>query len=334
MKKLSTDNSAGENASGKKPNLIVDWFDAWGDSVTNGEPPKMWLLHPDKDNLLNQFSLRPQTVVVLGGSPGAGKTAFLIETIYKALTLDQELKALIVNVEMSHEQLLDRLLASQSCVPLADIIDRKRTPENLPLLQTGLEKIQAVTERLGFLGIPFTIEKIKEAVDYFGAQIIVLDYTQRIRIEGDVHSAKDKINILMDEIRELAKGRCVIAVSALSRQSGNERTKSHNVGMSAFRDSSEFEYAADDCWILDTNLNKVEAAHVAYGTQMNRVLRCLKKRSGMPQNINFYFDGAFQRFIVNDGVPNKNAKYNDYFDENGGDTELAADDDDEGGFIE
>lgn len=279
------------------PELATDIFDAFEHSILHGQPPKTWMLHPDKANPLNLFSLRPQTVVVLGGAPGAGKTAFLLESLYKAMILDTSIKTLLVNVEMMPEQLLERLLASQCEVPLSDIIERKRTLENTPLLRKGLDTIREAAKRFAFAKPPFTIEAIRDAVNASMPSVVVIDYTQRIRIDKSHsgQSARDKINIIMEDLRNFANlGSCVIAVSALARDRSQEG--GHGKNAAAFRDSSEFEYAADDVWILDANLTKTETQTASYGATFNRVLRCYKKRSGVPQDIKFTFDGAFQRF--------------------------------------
>ncbi|MGL4943266.1 MAG: DnaB-like helicase C-terminal domain-containing protein [Thermoguttaceae bacterium] len=267
----------------------TDALDALWHSIQHGEPPKRWHSDPDPKSAINGFAMRPGVVIVIGGAPGAGKTAFLMETVYKAMKIDKEVTALFVNVEMTSSQLLERLLASQASVPLGDIIELDLTPEKTSRLEAEIEKIHEAVSRFSFAKPPYTIEAIKEMVKSLDPKIVILDYTQRLRIEKSHagQSARDKINIIMEDSRSFAnEGRCVIAVSALSRGDNG-----HNKSITSFRDSSEFEYGADDIWILD-KFNENEKGTVL-GTDSNRVLRCLKNAAGSREIYNSRLTGNF-----------------------------------------
>ena len=267
--------------------------------VLYGNPPPVWLSHADKDNPLNRFSMRPGLVTVLGGAPGAGKTAWIMQTCFNTCIntqlLNTEINMLFCNVEMRPSALLERSLAYYSSVPLHHIINRIRYDSTPEILQTGLNAIDQVVDRIGFVTPPYTIGNIQKADSVAKSQIVVIDYCQRVRLDDEKQgtSPRDRMNVIMDAARTMAdSGKCVIIVSALSRQNG--KGKDYNdAGLDAFRESSEIEYGADDAYILSflPEKNKNETDY-----KNKRILRCVKKRYDLMQDIPLVFDGRHQCF--------------------------------------
>src|SRR3712207_6314659 len=93
--------------------VAVDLLDDWRDDVLSGTPPT---LYPVGSGELARVEIGPGLVTLLGGAPGAGKTALVMQFVVEALRRTPSLKALLCNVEMPPSILLDRQLAR-----LADI---------------------------------------------------------------------------------------------------------------------------------------------------------------------------------------------------------------------
>ena len=91
----------------------ADLLDPWRDDVLSGKPPT---LYPVGTGELARIEIGPGLVTLIGGAPGAGKTALTLQWVLDALSATPSLKALVCNVEMSPSTLLDRQLAR-----LADI---------------------------------------------------------------------------------------------------------------------------------------------------------------------------------------------------------------------
>jgi len=85
----------------------ADLLDPWRDDVLSGKPPT---LYPVGSGELARIEIGPGLVTLLGGAPGAGKSALTMQWLAHALTLTPSLKALVCNVEMSPSTLLDRRL--------------------------------------------------------------------------------------------------------------------------------------------------------------------------------------------------------------------------------
>src|SRR6516165_7455704 len=93
----------------------ADSLALWRDDVLSGKPP---VLYPLGTGDLARLECGPGRVMLLGGAPGAGKTAFTMQAVVDALRLTPTLRAVVSNVEMGPAVLLDRQLARLSGIDL------------------------------------------------------------------------------------------------------------------------------------------------------------------------------------------------------------------------
>ena len=69
----------------------ADVFAGWRDEVLTGQPPT---LYPGGSGELARIEIGPGLVTLLGGGPGAGKTALTMQLLTDALRLTPKLRAL------------------------------------------------------------------------------------------------------------------------------------------------------------------------------------------------------------------------------------------------
>jgi replicative DNA helicase len=266
-----------------------DLLGSWRDDLMTGERPPRWAVGPA---VFESIELGPGIVMLLGGAPGAGKTALAMQWTLDALRLSPDLKALIVNVESSPTVLLDRQLARLSGIPLATVRGREFNELHGEPLAFGIEEIEAIGDRLAFLAPPFDLPSIASAADDFGADLLLLDYAQRI--DAGPHADKrNAINLLMDYLRRFAgAGVGVLALAAVGRTKDSKGRSSYaaeGLGLASFRESSELEFGCDSAFMLSRGSRPDEAD-----------LRCLKNRHGEPIDLRLKFDGSLQRFETAD----------------------------------
>jgi replicative DNA helicase len=268
--------------------ILGDYFDEWQSELLSGRPPDRFAIAPP-DSRLSTLDFGPGRVWVVGGQPGAGKTAFCLQLTVDALRLNTDLRAVICNVEMPPGQLLNRQLARLSGIPLRVIMGREFGRHHHQHLEAGLDALQTLGSQLVFCRPPFTVENIAAAADAVGAQVILADYIQRIPLRQDSTIASDKrgsIDATMAAIRQMADmGVAVIVVAALSRQKSAQGSTYHGAGLASFRESSELEYGADDAFILETSESPGEV-----------ILKHVKSRYGAHEDIVLAFNGSLQRF--------------------------------------
>ena len=260
----------------------ADAFEAWRSRVLNPEREPRYAVG---DGFGEAVDLAPERVVCLAARPGAGKTALAMQWTLAALEAHPELHAVVANVEMTPNQLLDRLLAHASKARLTDIRNKCA-----PDLSLGFERIAAVARRLTFLEHPFTLAGVTAAAESDAPYVLCLDYIQRFELGGDEHEGT-RISRLMSGCRDLAQqGAAVLVVSAVSRQrdsSGNAGY--HGLGLASGRGSSELEFGADSLFVLD---NSADGAF----------LHCVKDRNNEPMSIRLDADLARMTFAPGERI--------------------------------
>ncbi|QDV63791.1 DnaB-like helicase C-terminal domain-containing protein [Crateriforma conspicua] len=268
-------------------------FDDWQDDVLHGEPPRRYDIGPG----LEHVRLGPGTVSLLGGSPGMGKTAFAMQCVVSAMTADASLRACVCNVEMPPERLLERQLSRLSGVGLDYIQSRQLGERQRDKLDAAFDLIDDIADRLVFVRAPMTLENVAAAADDIDAELVVLDYIQRIRPVGRHDDKRGSVDATMDSIRRFADaGCCVLALSAVGRSKDAKGRTSYagdGLSLASFRESSELEYGADDAYLL---VPAKDAEQDADDAVIDVTLRQLKSRYGQPTDCDLTFDRSVQSF--------------------------------------
>jgi replicative DNA helicase len=261
----------------------ADVLDGWRDDVMSGKPPTFY---PIGEGELARLEIGPRLVTLIGGAPGAGKTAFVMQCTVDALRLTPTLRAVVCNIEMPPDVLLDRQLARLSGVDLTTIRYRRLTAEHSERIDAGLTTLAEVCDRLAFVRPPFDLDNIANVADEFDAGLIVLDYIQRIQPPGEHGDKRGSVNATMNHLRAFADADvAVIVLSAVGRTKDDQGRSSYagtGMNLASFRESSELEFGADDAFILHPEADKAE--------ENTMRLRHLKSRHGEARDMLLTFD--------------------------------------------
>ncbi|MHB1035744.1 MAG: DnaB-like helicase C-terminal domain-containing protein [Pirellulales bacterium] len=264
----------------------LDLFDGWRDDVLTGSPP---VLYPVGTGELARIEIGPGLVVLLGGAPGAGKTAFTMQLVTDALRLTPTLRVLVCNVEMTPAVLLNRQLSRLSGIDLGTIRYRRFAAEHADRLDQALHTLEPLAERLAFCRPPFDLANVATSADAFQADLIVLDYIQRIPPPGNHADKRGAVDASMNYLRQFADaGVAVLVVAAVSRGKDSKGRSSYSgdaLSLASFRESSELEFGADDAFILAPDEGKETVT-----------LRHLKARHTEARDIVLEFDRLHQSF--------------------------------------
>jgi replicative DNA helicase len=278
--------------SDAKYQTAADIFGGWREGLLTGAKP---ILYPIGAGELSRIELGPGLVTLIGGAPGAGKTAFVMQAVIDALRLTTDLRALVCNVEMAPATLLDRQLARLSGIDLSAIRQREFVAEHADRLDQALNTLDAIGERLAFVRPPFTLDNIAAAADATESKLILFDYLQRIAPPGSHGDKRGAVDASMGFLRQFADaGIAVFVVAAVARQKDSKGRSSYagdGLNLASFRESSELEFGADDAYILAPNPKQPE--HVT--------LKHLKARNSEPRDIELEFDRRCQRFETTGG---------------------------------
>jgi replicative DNA helicase len=262
-------------------------FAEWRSSLIKGESRTVF------PHSLPVPEITPGSITLIGGAPGVGKTALVMSVVVEALRHSAGMRALIANVEMPPDALLDRQLARLSGIDASHVRRRRCLPQHQERLDTGIATLATVVERLAFLRGPFNLPNVATAADAHRADVIVLDYIQRISPPGSDVDARTGMNRSMACLREFAANGCaVVVISAVGRTRDTQGRASYSaagLSLASFRESSELEFGADDAFMLspakDRNPEMLRLAH-------------LKSRNGALRSVDLIFDRPRQAFAL------------------------------------
>jgi replicative DNA helicase len=203
----------------------------------------------------------------------------------------------MANVEMPADALLTRQLSRLSGIPLTTIWRRQVQPCDAGRLDDAAKVIRSLGDRLAFAVEPHRLDAVATAGADFGADVLCLDYLQRIEPSGKANGMRERINLLMSELRRLAdKGKVgILAAAAVSRSRDNRGKATYDgehLSIASLRESGELEFGCDDCLILHPTDDDPTAP------ARSMLLRHEKSRYGEPKDVALIFHRRFQRFEV------------------------------------
>lgn len=232
----------------------------------------------------------PGLIAIIGGAPGQGKTALVMQMVFEMLRLNPTLRACVCNVELAPATLLDRELSRQAAVNAQMIRHRSYGQREAIAIAEAMDRIESVMGRIAFVQSPFNTASIAHTADEFGANLLVVDYIQRITVIGEHGDRRGGIDSAMNELRLFANdgGMGVVILSAISRSKNSSGIPGYNpsgISLASFKESSELEFGVDSAWILIGGEGSDDAT-----------LKCFKNRWGEVSDINLTFERHFQRF--------------------------------------
>jgi replicative DNA helicase len=191
--------------------------------------------------------LQKSDLVILAARPSMGKTAFALNVAQNAAVKGKG-TVLIFSLEMSKEQLGQRLLAMEAKVDMENIKKGK-------IERTDWDRIMIAADTLSGANIniddspALSVFEIKNKCRRLkaekGLDLVVIDYLQLMRSEGRAESRQQEISNLSRYLKLLAREMdCpVIVLSQLSR--APEQRRNHRPVLSDLRESGSIEQDAD-----------------------------------------------------------------------------------------
>lgn len=206
------------------------------------------------DEVLNG-GLRGGQMVIVAARPGVGKSTLAVD-IARETTINQGKAALIFSLEMSKEEIVQRVLCAEADIPLRSL----RTGEFVG--QDDWQRLVATTERIENaklflddapnLNIMEIRSKARRIAQQNELGLVVVDYLQLLSSPGKVESRQQEVSQFSRQLKLLAKELNVplIAVSQLNR--GVEtRGDDAQPRLSDLRESGSLEQDADIVMLID-----------------------------------------------------------------------------------
>lgn len=191
--------------------------------------------------------LQKSDLIILAARPSMGKTAFVLNIAQNA-ALKASAKVLIFSLEMSKEQLGQRLLSIDSCVELSKLKsgDLSRGDwEDLNIAIDRLSKAEIYIDDTPGISVMEMKNKCRRLKAEKGLDLVIVDYLQLMSLEGRSEGRQQEVSTLSRMLKQLAREmECpVIVLSQLSR--AVEQRMDHRPQLSDLRESGAIEQDAD-----------------------------------------------------------------------------------------
>ena len=195
--------------------------------------------------------LQKSDLVILAARPSMGKTAFALCVAKNAASKGN--RVMIFSLEMSKEQLTQRLLAMESLIDATKLRTGDLNTEDWKALSKAadaLDKAPIYIDDTPGMPLMEMKNKCRRLKEKEGLDLVIVDYLQLMEMGGRVESRQLEVAALSRQLKQMARELdCpVIALSQLSRAS--EQRKDNRPVLSDLRDSGAIEQDADVVFFL------------------------------------------------------------------------------------
>jgi len=191
--------------------------------------------------------LQPSDLLIIAGRPGQGKTGFLL-SVAKNAALTHKKHVAIFSLEMSNEQVVQRLIAQETGIDSQRLRNGKLTQEEWPLFTHAIE---VMSDTKIFLDdtpaiTPLQLRtKCRRLHMEFNLDLVIVDYIQLMGGESRNENRVQEVSFISRSLKVLARelNVPVLAAAQLSR-AVEQRTDKRPV-LSDLRESGSIEQDAD-----------------------------------------------------------------------------------------
>ena len=193
--------------------------------------------------------MQPSDLVLIAARPSMGKTAFVLNLV-DHVAVRKGLPCMIFSLEMSKEQLVNRMLAMESNVDAQKLRNGNLTDSDWDAIVEGIGVIgnsKMIIDDTPGISITELRSKCRKMKLEYGLSMVIIDYLQLMTGSGgkSSESRQQEISEISRSLKALAReiNAPVIALSQLSRAC--ETRTDHRPMLSDLRESGAIEQDAD-----------------------------------------------------------------------------------------
>lgn len=241
--------------------------------------------------------MQPSDFVLIAARPSMGKTAFVLNLV-DHVAVRKGLPCMIFSLEMSKEQLVNRMLAMESNVDSQKLRTGNLTDSDWDAIVEGIGVIgnsKLVIDDTPGISITELRSKCRKMKLEHGLSMVIIDYLQLMSGSGGKNSdnRQQEISEISRSLKALARemNAPVVALSQLSRAC--ETRTDHRPMLSDLRESGAIEQDADvvmflyrdDYYNKDTDTPNIAEVIIA------------KQRNGPIGTVNLLWQPEFTKFV-------------------------------------
>ena len=251
--------------------------------------------------------LNKSDFILIGARPAMGKTSFALNLASNVSMMARK-KCVFFSLEMTKEQLAERLLASQAGVPSHKL--RTGELDNDEWVRLGnaagqFNDVELYLDDTSSITVPEIKSRVRRMKD---VDVIMIDYLGLIKSATRKENRVQEVSEITRQLKMLAKDLMipVICCAQLAR-STEGRGKSHKPQLSDLRESGSIEQDADIVMFLyreDYYRSEVDEDKQDDIDENHTELIVAKNRHGATGTIEMTFDKEFTRFRAVDKTAN------------------------------
>jgi replicative DNA helicase len=240
-------------------------------------------------------------LVILAARPSMGKTAFALNVVQHA-AIEHNVRVAIFSLEMSKDQLVQRLLCSEGLVDAQRLRRGALRDEDYPKLARAAGLLSSaqiwIDDSAGLtpLAMRSKARRLKAEHDI---GLIVVDYLQLMQGPSDIENRQQEISYISRSLKALAKelDLPVLALSQLSRAPEQRGGEHRRPQLSDLRESGAIEQDADVvCFIYRPEMYEGSTDKDGNNIEGLAELNVGKQRNGPTGTVNLYFKKEYTRF--------------------------------------
>lgn len=248
---------------------------------------------PDLDFRL--AGMQDANLLILAARPGTGKTAMILN-IAQHVAVKEKIPVGIFSLEMSKEELVDRLLVAQADIDAWKLKTGKLSDDDFAKLSEAMGELAEapiyIDDTPGLNIIEMRTKARRLQVEQ-GIKLIIVDYLQLADSGRRFDNRVQEVSVISQSLKNLARELRVpvLACSQLSRAVESRGTRVPE--LSDLRESGSIEQDADVVMFL----YREEGDQTQWGEQIPTKLRIAKHRNGPLGEIDLMFRGDRIRFF-------------------------------------
>ena len=275
-------------------------------NISNPETRKDYIGIPTGFSQLDRVitGLNKSDIIIVGARPGMGKTAFALN-VARNVAVQSDKKVCFFSLEMSRDQLAQRLLSSEAMIESGKMrTGDLTTDEWLKLSEAGkiLSQTKLYIDETSGITVPEMKAKLRRLKD---VDLVIVDYLGLMQSAKKTENRVQEVSDITRNLKIMAKELQIPVIVCAQLGRGTEvKGKSHKPALSDLRESGSIEQDADIVLFMYRDLYyKSENSDPNVEIDEHKA-ECIvaKNRHGGLDTVPLYWDGQYTRFSTVDVI--------------------------------
>jgi len=243
----------------------------------------------DLDKMLG--GLQPSDLLITAGRPGMGKTALMLTIVHNASLIHKK-RVAVFSLEMSNEQVVQRLIAQQTGIDSQRLRSGKLTDEDWPVFNHAIEVLGDTRIYLDDTPALTPLQlrtKCRRLHMEYGIDLVIVDYLQLMSSETRNDNRVQEVSYISRSLKQLARELNVPLIAAAQLSRAVEQRADKEPQLSDLRESGSLEQDADIVMFIYRDEKDPSMANVTH-------LKIAKHRNGPVGQVDLIFRSNLTKF--------------------------------------